>query len=67
MSAPSNSEAAGRWENRRPSLSGRGCLFILALKGLASPATSRAGNRNGMIGMVIAVVTTLWVAGVTDP
>src|ERR1700761_5530280 len=44
-----------------------GVLFILALKGLASPATSRAGNRNGMIGMVIAVVTTLWVAGVTDP
>src|ERR1700742_808918 len=44
-----------------------GVLFILALKGLASPATSRAGNRNGMIGMVIAVVTTLWVAGVSDP
>src|ERR1700761_3151379 len=44
-----------------------GVLFILALKGLASPATSRAGNRNGMIGMAIAVVTTLWVAGVTDP
>src|SRR5215469_12958284 len=43
-----------------------GVLFILALKGLASPATSRAGNRNGMIGMVIAVLTTLWVAGVTD-
>src|ERR1700760_5160878 len=44
-----------------------GVLFILALKGLASPASSRTGNRNGMIGMVIAVVTTLWVAGVTDP
>src|SRR5689334_15462719 len=44
-----------------------GVLFILALKGLASPATSRAGNRNGMIGMTIAVLTTLWVAGVTDP
>src|ERR1700761_4336914 len=44
-----------------------GVLFILALKGLSSPATSRAGNRNGMIGMAIAVVTTLWVAGVTDP
>ena len=44
-----------------------GVLFILALKGLASPATSRAGNRNGMIGMVIAVLTTLWVAGVSDP
>src|ERR1700744_6148177 len=44
-----------------------GVLFILALKGLSSPATSRAGNRNGMIGMLIAVLTTLWVAGVTDP
>ena len=36
-----------------------GIFFILALRGLSSPATSRAGNRNGMIGMVIAVVTTL--------
>src|SRR5690349_2868794 len=43
-----------------------GVLFILALKGLASPATSRAGNRNGMIGMLIAILTTLWVAGVSD-
>ncbi|MGC1460514.1 MAG: NAD(P)(+) transhydrogenase (Re/Si-specific) subunit beta [Steroidobacteraceae bacterium] len=44
-----------------------GLFFILALKGLASPATSRAGNRNGMIGMTVAVLTTLWVARVTDP
>ena len=44
-----------------------GVLFILALKGLSSPASSRAGNRNGMIGMLIAVLTTLWVAGVSDP
>ncbi|MEE9381071.1 MAG: NAD(P)(+) transhydrogenase (Re/Si-specific) subunit beta, partial [Hyphomonadaceae bacterium] len=36
-----------------------GVLFILALNGLSSPATSRAGNRNGMIGMAIAVGTTL--------
>ncbi|MEM5516959.1 NAD(P)(+) transhydrogenase (Re/Si-specific) subunit beta [Henriciella sp. AS95] len=36
-----------------------GILFILALRGLSSPATSRKGNRNGMIGMAIAVVTTL--------
>ena len=44
-----------------------GVLFILALRGLSSPATtSRTGNRNGMIGMAIAVATTLWVAGVTD-
>ena len=32
-----------------------GILFILALRGLSSPATSRQGNRYGMIGMAIAV------------
>ncbi|THD44500.1 MAG: NAD(P)(+) transhydrogenase (Re/Si-specific) subunit beta [Bradyrhizobium sp.] len=36
-----------------------GVLFILALRGLSSPATSRQGNRYGMIGMAIAVLTTL--------
>ncbi len=36
-----------------------GIFFILALRGLSSPASSRAGNRNGMIGMAIALVTTL--------
>jgi H+-translocating NAD(P) transhydrogenase subunit beta len=36
-----------------------GILFILALRGLSSPATSRQGNRFGMIGMAIAVLTTL--------
>jgi NAD(P) transhydrogenase subunit beta len=36
-----------------------GILFILALRGLSSPATSRQGNRYGMIGMAIAVLTTL--------
>jgi H+-translocating NAD(P) transhydrogenase subunit beta len=36
-----------------------GILFILALRGLASPASSRQGNRFGMIGMGIAVLTTL--------
>ncbi len=36
-----------------------GVLFILALRGLSSPATSRRGNRYGMAGMLIAVVTTL--------
>ena len=36
-----------------------GVFFILALRGLSSPATSRRGNRNGMLGMTIAVVTTL--------
>src|SRR5262245_14085568 len=43
-----------------------GVLFILALRGLSSPASSRAGNRNGMIGMTIAIATTLWVADVVD-
>ncbi|HEY8063388.1 MAG TPA: NAD(P)(+) transhydrogenase (Re/Si-specific) subunit beta [Methylosinus sp.] len=36
-----------------------GVLFILALRGLSSPATSRQGNLYGMIGMVVAVATTL--------
>lgn len=36
-----------------------GVLFILALRGLSSPSTSRMGNRFGMAGMLIAVVTTL--------
>src|SRR6201996_7227350 len=34
-------------------------LFILALRGLSSPVTSRQGNRFGMIGMAVAVVATL--------
>src|SRR5215210_355907 len=34
-------------------------LFILALKGLSSPVTSRRGNLFGIIGMIIAVATTL--------
>ncbi|MEO0398737.1 MAG: NAD(P)(+) transhydrogenase (Re/Si-specific) subunit beta [Pseudomonadota bacterium] len=38
-----------------------GVLFILALRGLSSPETSREGNRFGMIGMGIAVVTTFFV------
>ena len=33
--------------------------FILALRGLSSPASSRMGNRYGMAGMVLAVLTTL--------
>ena len=36
-------------------------FFILALKGLSSPDTSRRGNLFGIIGMVIAVLTTLAV------
>lgn len=36
-----------------------GVCFILALRGLSSPESSRQGNRYGMIGMTIAVLTTL--------
>jgi NAD(P) transhydrogenase subunit beta len=36
-----------------------GVCFILALRGLSSPETSRRGNLTGMIGMAIAVATTL--------
>ena len=36
-----------------------GICFILALRGLSSPTSSQSGNRFGMIGMTIAVVTTL--------
>jgi NAD(P) transhydrogenase subunit beta len=44
-----------------------GVLFILALRGLSSPETSRQGNYFGMIGMAIAVVTTLAVARPEEP
>jgi H+-translocating NAD(P) transhydrogenase subunit beta len=36
-----------------------GVCFILALRGLSGPESSRRGNRIGMIGMAIAVITTL--------
>jgi NAD(P) transhydrogenase subunit beta len=36
-----------------------GVLFILALRGLSSPESSRRGNMFGMAGMVIAIFTTL--------
>src|SRR6185312_2850542 len=36
-----------------------GVLFILALRGLSSPVTSRQGNRFGMAGMAVAVIATL--------
>jgi len=38
-----------------------GACFILALRGLSSPSSSQRGNRLGMIGMAIAVATTLIV------
>src|SRR3569832_910808 len=46
-----------------------GVLFILALRGLASPETSRIGNSYGMIGMAIAIAMTLftaWAQGARD-
>src|SRR6185436_14971071 len=36
-----------------------GVLFILSLRGLSSPASSRQGNFLGMTGMTIAIATTL--------
>ncbi len=39
-----------------------GVLFIMALRGLSSPASARQGNLFGMIGMTIAILTTLGVA-----
>lgn len=38
-----------------------GSLFILALRGLSSPETSRMGNYLGMLGMAIAIVTTFFL------
>ena len=43
-----------------------GVLFIMALRGLSSPESSRRGNQYGMIGMGIAVATTLAVAAPSD-
>lgn len=41
-------------------------LFILALRGLSSPESSRRGNMLGMLGMAIAVVTTILSPSVTS-
>ena len=40
-----------------------GVLFILALRGLSSPETSRQGNLFGIVGMVIAVTVTFLSVG----
>ena len=40
-----------------------GVLFILALRGLSSPETSRQGNLFGIIGMAIAIIVTLISVG----
>jgi NAD(P) transhydrogenase subunit beta len=42
-----------------------GACFIMALRGLSSPESSRAGNMYGMAGMTVAVLTTLAVAAPT--
>ena len=44
-----------------------GALFIMALRGLSSPATSRQGNTYGMIGMALAILTTLAISAPTNP
>ena len=36
-----------------------GVFFILTLRGLSSPETARKGNMFGMVGMAIAILTTL--------
>ena len=43
-----------------------GALFILALRGLSSPETSRRGNLLGIVGMAIAIVTTLVLADIAE-
>jgi NAD(P) transhydrogenase subunit beta len=43
-----------------------GVFFILALRGLSSPVTARSGLRFGVLGMVIAVATTLLLPGVVS-
>ena len=40
-----------------------GILFILALRGLSSPETSRQGNLFGIIGMAIAIIVTFISVG----
>ena len=40
-----------------------GILFILALRGLSSPDTSRQGNYFGIIGMIIAIAVTFLSIG----
>ena len=40
-----------------------GILFILALRGLSSPETSRQGNFLGILGMIIAITVTFFTVG----
>ena len=43
-----------------------GVLFILALRGLSHPESSRRGNTFGMVGMGIAIATTLALVGASS-
>ena len=43
-----------------------GVFFILALRGLSSPATSRTGNRFGMIGMPVSLALMVIVSLMTE-
>ncbi len=43
-----------------------GVCFIMALRGLSTPSSARAGNIFGVIGMIIAVGTTMAQPGVED-
>jgi len=42
-------------------------FFILALRGLSSPTSARSGNLFGIVGMIIAVLTTLWAGNQLVP
>ena len=41
--------------------------FIMALRGLSSPVTSRQGNLFGVVGMVVAIGVTIATPGVVSP
>src|SRR5258708_30154481 len=41
--------------------------FIMALRGLSSPVSSRQGNLYGVIGMVVAIGVTIATPGVVSP
>lgn len=42
-------------------------LFIFGMKRLQSPATARGGNQLAAVGMLVAVIATLFIKGIVDP
>ena len=44
-----------------------GILFILALRGLSSPDTSRQGNYFGIVGMIINFLVAVFICSITKP